>query len=168
MISLLVAHDSNRVIGKDNQLPWHIPEDLKYFKEKTMGKGIVMGRKTFESIGRPLPGRKNIVLTRKKDYEAPGAEVVHSLDDGIRSAAEQHQEIMIIGGAELFKETLPIADRLYVTYIDRPFEGDTYFPPYGKEEWTLVSSSEKHQTSGIPYSFLVYERQEGQKARGSE
>ena len=158
MISLLVAHDENRVIGKDNQLPWHIPEDLKYFKEKTIGKGIVMGRRTFESIGRPLPGRKNIVVTRRRDYEAPGAEVVHTLEEGIRKAADFHREVMIIGGAEIFREVLPFADRLYVTRIDQPFEGDTYFPAYNETEWKLVSASEEHESSGIPYSFRVYER----------
>lgn len=158
MISLLVAHDINKVIGKDNELPWHIPEDLKYFKNKTVGKGIVMGRKTYESIGRPLPKRENIIVTRQQNYEAPGTIVTHSLDKAIELASKIDQEIMIIGGAEIFRETLPVADRLYVTHIDKAFEGDTYFPSYDESEWQLVSNSGEQESNGIPYSFLVYER----------
>lgn len=159
MISLLVAHDINRVIGKDNELPWHIPEDLRYFKQKTVGKGIIMGRKTYESIGRPLPKRKNIIVTRQPDFEAPGATVTHSLDEAIRLAEAVDEEVMIIGGAEIFKETLAKADRLYVTRIDQAFDGDTIFPVYNDSEWQLVSDSGKHESEeGIPYAFLVYER----------
>lgn len=158
MISLLVAHDPNRVIGKNNDLPWHIPEDLRYFKEQTMGKGIVMGRKTFESIGRPLPGRLNIILTRNKDYSAEGAEVVHSMEEAVRLASDMHEEVMIIGGSDIFRMSLPVADRLYITYVDQEFEGDTYFPPYSEEEWALVSSSGKLESDGIPFSYLIYDR----------
>ncbi|TWT28388.1 dihydrofolate reductase, partial [Planomicrobium sp. CPCC 101110] len=133
MISLMVAHDPNRVIGKDNLLPWHIPEDLAYFKKHTLGKGIVMGRNTFESIGRPLPKRRNIIVTRNPEYQVEGADVVHTLDDAIRLASEVHEEIMVIGGEEVFRSVLPRADRLYITMIKKPFEGDTFFPEYGTE-----------------------------------
>ncbi|MFJ7972508.1 dihydrofolate reductase [Psychrobacillus sp. NPDC096389] len=159
MISLIVAHDPNRVIGQDNKMPWHIPGDLAYFKEKTMGKAIVMGRKTFESIGRILPGRKNIIITRNASYKAEGADVVTNLADAVALAKSYHEEVMIIGGEQIFRAILPTADRLYVTFIEQSFEGDTFFPPYGKE-WVLVDTSEKMETAeGIPYVYLVYEKQ---------
>lgn len=158
MISLLVAHDSNRVIGLNNDLPWHIPADLAYFKKMSMGKAMVMGRKTFESIGRPLPGRLSIIVTRNEAYTAEGAVVVHNLTDAIAKAEEYAEEVMIIGGAEIFDATLGIADRLYITYIQKQFEGDTYFPSYGPE-WKLISTSKDAITEDeIPYSFLVYEK----------
>lgn len=157
MISLMVAHDPNRVIGKDNQLPWHIPEDLAYFKKHTVGKGIVMGRNTFESIGRPLPKRRNIILTRNTAYKMDGADVVHTFDEAIQLAAEVHDEVMVIGGEEVFRSILPQADRLYITLIKKPFEGDTFFPEYG-QEWQVVSESEEFNSNGIPFSYLVYER----------
>lgn len=160
MISLIVAHDPNRVIGQDNEMPWHIPGDLAYFKEKTMGKAIVMGRKTFESIGRVLPGRKNIIITRNSSYKAEGADVVTNLPDAVALAKNYHDEVMIIGGEQIFRAILPKADRLYVTFIEQSFEGDTFFPPYGKE-WVLVDTSEKMETSeGIHYVYLVYEKKE--------
>ncbi|MCZ2258256.1 dihydrofolate reductase [Sporosarcina sp. G11-34] len=158
MISLLVAHDQNRVIGANNDLPWHIPEDLAYFKKMTMGKAMVMGRKTYESIGRPLPGRLNIVVTRNKDFSAEGVIVVHELNEAIEKAKVHNEEIMIIGGAEIFRLTLEMADRLYITLIQKTFEGDTFFPSYSNE-WELTSTSEEKMTEdGIPFSFLVYER----------
>lgn len=157
MISLMVAHDPNRVIGKDNQLPWHIPEDLAYFKKHTVGKGIVMGRNTFESIGRPLPKRRNIIVTRNTGYKAEGADVVHTLDQAIRLAEEVHEEVMIIGGAEVFQTVLPKADRLYITLIKTEFEGDTFFPEYGPE-WQVVSESEEKLSNGVAFSYLIFER----------
>lgn len=157
MISLMVAHDPDRVIGKDNGLPWHIPEDLAYFKKHTVGKGMVMGRNTYESIGRPLPKRRNIIVTRNESYSAEGAYVVHTLEDAIRLAEEVHEEVMVIGGEQIFRTILPQADRLYVTLIEKRFDGDTFFPEYG-EEWKLVSKSPEHLSNGIPFSYLVYER----------
>lgn len=157
MISLMVAHDPNRVIGKDNELPWHIPADLAYFKEHTIGKGIIMGRNTFESIGRPLPKRRNIVVTRNDDYEAEGVDVVHNIQDAVKLAKEVHEEVMIIGGEQVFSSVLDDADRLYITLVHQPFEGDTYFPEYGRE-WKLVSESEQQISNEVPFSFLVYER----------
>ena len=157
MISLMVAHDPNRVIGKDNELPWHIPADLAYFKEHTIGKGIVMGRNTFESIGRPLPKRRNIVITRKDDYQAEGVDVVHNIQDAVKLAKEVHEEVMIIGGEQVFNSVLDEADRLYITLVHQAFEGDTYFPEYGRE-WKLVSESEQQISNEVPFSYLVYER----------
>lgn len=157
MISLMVAHDPNRVIGKDNQLPWHIPEDLAYFKKHTIGKGIVMGRNTYESIGRPLPKRRNIVVTRNPEYRADGIDVVHNLDEAIRLAKEQHEEVMVIGGEQIFRTILPHADRLYITLIKQEFDGDTFFPEYGAE-WTAVSESEEQVSGDIRFVYLVLER----------
>lgn len=161
MISLIVAHDPNRVIGLDNQMPWHIPGDLAYFKEKTMDKAIVMGRKTFESIGRVLPGRKNIIVTRNASYKAEGAEVVTNLNDAITLAEAHHKEVMVIGGEQIFRAILPKADRLYITFIQKNFNGDTFFPPYNEEVWSLVETSEEMTTTdGITYVYLVYERKQ--------
>ncbi len=158
MISLMVAHDKNRVIGLNNDMPWHIPEDLAYFKEKTMGKAMVMGRKTYESIGRPLPGRQSIVLTRNKDFAAEGTVVVHELTEAIEQAEKYAEEVMIIGGAEIFSMTLDIADRLYITLIQSEYEGDTFFPSYGPE-WQLVSTTEEMTSkNGTVFSYLVYDK----------
>ena len=127
---------------------------LAYFKKMTMGKAMVMGRKTYESIGRPLPGRLNIVVTRNKDFTAEGVVVVHDLNEAIEKAKEYNDEVMIIGGAEIFRMTLEIADRLYITFIQKHFEGDTFFPAYGPE-WKLVSTSEDKVTEdGTPFHSL--------------
>lgn len=159
MISLIVAHDLNRVIGNENKMPWHIPKELAYFKEKTIGKAIIMGRNTFEAIGRPLPGRLNIVITRNKDYiAAEGVTVVHSIQSAIEVAENYHEEVMIIGGEQIFKEVLPYANQLYVTLIQHQYEGDTFFPEY-EEDWELVSSSEKISTEDeVHYEYLVFKR----------
>lgn len=158
MISLIVAHDIDRVIGKDNDLPWRIPEDLAYFKRMTMGKPMIMGRKTFDSIGKPLPGRQSIVVTRNENYAQEGVIVTHTLKEAIEVAKEYADEVMIIGGAEIFSLGLSVADRLYVTHINKHFEGDVYFPMYGTE-WKLVSTSDELQSkNGTPFSYLVYEK----------
>lgn len=159
MISLMVAHDPSYVIGKDNKLPWHIPEDLAYFKKHTVGKGMVMGRNTYESIGRPLPKRRNIIVTRNTGYQAEGADVVHTIEEAIRLAESVHEEVMVIGGEQIFRSVLPIADRLYITLIHKHFEGDTYFPEYG-DEWKLVSESAQQLSGDIPFTYLVFERKE--------
>jgi len=160
MISLIVAHDQNRVIGMDNKMPWYIPNELAYFKEKTMGKAIVMGRNTFESIGRPLPGRLNVVVTRNHSYAHEGVTVVHTIEKAIQIAGKYHDEIMVIGGEQIFKEVLPYADLLYVTLIEHQYDGDTFFPPYDNE-WQLVSSSETVTTQdGLTYIYLIYKRKE--------
>ena len=158
MISLMVAHDPNRVIGFNNDLPWHIPEDLAYFKAKTMGKAMIMGRKTYDSIGRPLPGRQSIVITRNKEFSAEGVVVVHDLKEAIEQAKDYAEEVMVIGGAEIFRIAMGIADRLYITYIQSEYEGDTFFPSYGPE-WKLVSTTkEMISKNGTAYSYLIYEK----------
>lgn len=155
MISLIVAHDNNRVIGLNNEMPWHLPGDLAYFKEKTMGKPIIMGRNTFESIGRPLPGRRNIIITRNKAYEAAGAEIVHSLEEALELTKDAEEQ-MVIGGEQIFKEALPLADRLYITKIDYSFEGDTFFPSY--EDWVEKTTAENHEANGFTFRYTIYEK----------
>lgn len=156
MISLIVAHDKNRVIGYENDMPWHLPGDLQYFKETTMGKPIIMGRKTFESIGRPLPGRRNIVITRNASYSADGIEVVGSLDEAL-TLVNGVPEVMVIGGEQIFTQALPLADRLYITLIDHEFHGDTYFPAY--EGWKMVSERKPIETpEGYSFKYCVFEK----------
>jgi len=158
LISLIVAHDPNRVIGLNNDLPWHIPEDLAYFKKMTMGKSMVMGRKTFDSIGRPLPGRQSIVITRNEEYAKEGVIVVHGLSEALEEAKKYSAEVMIIGGSEIFSHALDIAGRLYITYIHTEFDGDTLFPAYN-QDWKVLSSSEKLVSeNGTPFTYLIYER----------
>jgi len=156
MISLIVAHDKNRVIGYENKMPWHLPGDLQYFKEMTMGKPIIMGRKTFESIGRPLPGRRNIVISRNERYNADGIEVVSSLDEALQLTKDD-VEVMIIGGEQIFRIALPLAQRLYITEIHNEFKGDTYFPEY--EGWQLVSCQDKLTSNeGFTFQYCIYEK----------
>lgn len=158
-ISIVVAMAANRVIGRDNQLPWHLPADLKHFKQTTMGKPILMGRKTWESIGRPLPGRTNIVITRDENYDAPGCVVVHSIEAALQTAAEQ-DEVMIIGGAEFYCQVLPRTDRIYLTRINEDFEGDTLFPELNSSEWQLVEQTDCDADDNNPhsYSFITLDR----------
>jgi dihydrofolate reductase len=158
MISLLVAMDENRVIGKDNKLPWYLPADLQYFKRITMGHPIVMGRKTYDSIGRILPGRENVIVTRSKDYQQNGAVILHSIEDIIRYANAHDDEVFVIGGAEIFKEILPAADKLYITNIHHAFEGDVFFPEINETEWTILSKTEGKvdEKNLYPHDFIVY------------
>lgn len=159
MISFLVAMSKNRVIGKNNDLPWHLPADLAYFKRTTMHHTIVMGRKTHESIGRALPGRRNIVVTTKKNYRAEGCEIVHSVDEAMKLLPED-DEVFVIGGSQLFKAFYPFAERLYVTYIDEEFAGDTFFPEIDESEWKRISTErgEKNEKNPYDYFHIVYER----------
>lgn len=156
-LSLIVAAAANGVIGRDNKLPWHLPNDLKYFKAVTMGKPVVMGRKTFESIGKPLPGRPNIVVTRDPAWTAPGVTVAHGLDEAIRAAEGfGAEEVMIIGGAQIFAESFGKADRLYLTEVHAAVEGDVVLTGYDPADWREVGR-ERHD--GDPaYSFVVLER----------
>lgn len=160
MISLIFAMDQNRLIGKDNQLPWHLPADLQYFKKVTMGKPIVMGRKTFDSIGRVLPGRENVIVTRNRSYTNDNCTVLHSVDEVKQFAEASEQEVFIIGGAEIFKEILPVADRLYITEIQESFEGDTYFPAIDEKKWKLVSSTPGivDEKNKYVHQYIVLER----------
>jgi dihydrofolate reductase len=150
--------DENGVIGRDNRLPWHLPADLAYFRQLTTGHTVVMGRKTFESIGKPLKNRRNVVVTRNPAFRADGCTVVHSLAEAWRAAGDG--DVFVIGGAELFREALPAADRLYVTRIHHAFEGDVYFPEFPADEWRLVSRRPGVKDERNPYDheFLVYER----------
>ena len=158
-ISIVVAMAANRVIGRDNQLPWHLPADLKHFKQTTMGKPILMGRKTWESIGRPLPGRTNIVITRDENYDAPGCVVVHSIEAALQAAAKQ-DEVMIIGGAEFYRQVLPRTDRIYLTRINEDFEGDTLFPELDSSEWQEAERVDCDADDNNPhsYSFITLDR----------
>ena len=158
-LSLIVALSTNRVIGKDNQMPWHLSADLKRFKAITWGKPILMGRKTHESIGRPLPGRNNIVLTSDPAYRAEGCAIAHSLAEALDIAGAA-EELMIIGGASLYQRFLPEAGRLYLTLIEREFDGDTYFPPYSMEDWRVVDSETVSDDPSVDftYRFLVLEQ----------
>lgn len=158
ILSLVVAMSTNRIIGRNNRLPWHLPADLRYFKRITLGKPIVMGRKTHESIGRPLPGRSNIVLTRNPTYMAPGCLVAHSLPEAL-AAAEPAEEIMLIGGASLFEQTLPRADRIYLTEVAAEAQGDAKFPPIDRQRWREVWREDHPADDKNPYaySFILLE-----------
>lgn len=141
IVSLLLAASENGVIGKNNTLPWHLPDDLKYFKNLTWGLPILMGRKTFDSIGKPLPGRKSIVITRDKEWHHEGVEAVHSIKEAVQKGEGfGAKEIFVIGGAQIFNETLPIANRIYLTRIHQRFDGDVFFPEISESEWALTSS----------------------------
>lgn len=160
MISFILAMDENRVIGKDNQLPWHLPEDLKFFKRVTMGHPIAMGRKTHESIGRILPGRENIIITRQPNFQCEGCTVFYSVQEFVNYCRKQDDEIFVIGGAEIFKETFPFADRLYITMIREEFEGDTFFPDFDERDWELKSCEKgiKNDKNPYDYEFRIYQR----------
>ena len=160
-ISIIAAMSDGRVIGKGNQLPWHLPADLAFFKKTTMGKPIVMGRNTYDSIGRALPGRRNIVISRNTGLSIDGCEVLHSPQEVI-DATKNESELMIIGGALIYKYFLPHANRLYLTLIDAKFEGDAYFPDYESMAKWKVMARENHELderNTYPYSFLTLDRQ---------
>ena len=158
-ISIVVAMDTKGVIGRDNGLPWHLPADLQHFKRTTMGKPILMGRKTHESIGRPLPGRTNIVITRDTGYRAEGCVVVNSIDAALEAAGEQ-EEIMVIGGAEFYRQVLPRTDTIYLTRIHEIFTGDTFFPELNDADWREVERSDHAADEKNPhdYSFIRLDR----------
>lgn len=161
MISLLVAMDRNNVIGFENDMPWHLPNDLKYFKEKTTGHTIIMGRKTYDSIGRPLPNRKNVILTRQTTEFPNDVEVIHSIEEIYEwQKSHPNEELFVIGGGDIFKQVLPFADRLYITKIDEAFEGDTFFPKFSLSDWKLTTSikGEKDSKNNYDYYFQQYDR----------
>jgi dihydrofolate reductase len=158
MISMIWAMGRDNALGCKNRMPWYIPADFAYFKKATMGKPVIMGRKTFESIGKPLPGRKNIVITRDTSYNPEGCIVVNSIDEAMESAGEG--ETFIIGGAEIYRAFMPIADKLYMTLINEEFEADSFFPEIDYSRWKLVSSERgiKDEKNPFDYEWLVYER----------
>ncbi len=158
-ISIVVAMDRNRVIGRGKRLPWHLPDDLKRFKAVTMGHPVIMGRRTHESIGKPLPGRTNIVLTADPQYTAEGCVVAGSLDEGFRAAADV-KEVMIIGGAAVYREALPLADRIYLTTVHAELEGDAWFPIIDWSEWdvrdeAMHGADDRHTYA---FSFFILDR----------
>jgi len=155
-VSLIVAMASNRVIGHRGDIPWKIPGEQKMFKKITLGHCVIMGRKTYESLGRPLPGRTNIVVTRQTDYQAPGCMIVHDLKGAIKSCPAEESEAFICGGGQLYHESLPMADRIYLSVLLREVPGDTYFPEIPEAEFSVKKSE---FIDGIePYNFFIYER----------
>lgn len=160
-ISLIAAVAQNRVIGKKNDLPWHLPDDFAFFKRKTSHHPIIMGRKSLEALGKPLPNRTNIVVTRNADFQATGVTVTHTLDAAIDSAKSINQdEIFVIGGAEIYALALPVATTLYLTEIHKAYEGDAYFPEFVRSEWDEINrvphpADERHETG---FDFVEYER----------
>ncbi len=159
MISIIAAMGKNRELGLEGKLPWHLPDDFKRFKNLTTGHAVIMGRKTFESIGKPLPQRKNIIITRDAAYAAPGCVVVHSMEEAFKAAADD-TETFVVGGAEIYKLALPYAHKMYLTLVDAAPQADAYFPEFDKSEWTVAQeephpSDEKHQ---YPFVFTVFVR----------
>ncbi|MDX8386971.1 MAG: dihydrofolate reductase [Ghiorsea sp.] len=160
MISLIWAMDQQRLIGADNQMPWHLPADMAWFREHTLGKSILMGRKTFDSIGKPLPKRRNLILSRQKDLTIEGCEVVHDLAEVAQSF--EGEELMVMGGAEIYALAMPFAQRLYCTNIQTSFEGDAWFPEMDMSAWqrTTKQQHQPDEKNKYPYQFEIYQRNE--------
>ena len=159
ILSMIVATADDNVIGKDNDMPWHLPADLAYFKKVTLGKPVIMGRKTYESIGRPLPGRRNIVISRDENYQKEGIDTVTSVEQAL-ALVQDVEEIMVIGGGAIYKHCLPAATRLYITHIKASIDGDTRFPDYDDGSWQKISSEVRDSDKKNAYQldFCVYER----------
>lgn len=160
LLALIAACARGGVIGIENRLPWHLPEDMKFFRETTRGKPVIMGRKTWESLPdafRPLPGRLNIVVSRNPDFQAAGGQVVASLE-AARAAAGDADIAFVIGGAELYRQALPLADRLLLTEIDRDYAGDAFFPDFDRSVWRETARQPHVAESGLPFAFVSYER----------
>lgn len=158
-LALIAAMSTNRVIGKNNQLPWHMPADLKHFKRLTVNKPVVMGRKTYESIGRPLPKRRNLVITQQPDFSAEGCEIFNSIDTAIEAVGDA-DEVMIIGGAGIYQQVIDRVDTMYLTIIESDISGDAYFPEWQEKDWDEVSN-EAHPADSenpLPYRFTQYKR----------
>lgn len=160
-LSLIVAMAKNRTIGINNTLPWRCPEDLKHFKALTMGHHMIMGRKTFDSIGKPLPGRTTVVVTRNSDLDIPGCVIEHGLEEAIAACAGD-DEVFIVGGAELYRQALPLVDTLYITEIQQDVEGDAHFPTFDPSEWREVAREVKSQETPQPlqFHFVTYRRKQ--------
>ncbi len=156
-LSLIAAMANERVIGRDNTLPWRLPEDLQHFKRTTLGKPVIMGRKTWESLGRPLPGRRNIVVSRNPDYLPVGGELVSSLEAAMAATADV-EEAFVIGGADLYRQALPLAQRIYLTEIAGDYAGDAHFPEFAAADWREVSREAHTSSDGIAYAFVLYQR----------
>ncbi|MGH1335756.1 MAG: dihydrofolate reductase [Aureispira sp.] len=169
LISIIVGLGHDQVIGKDNDMPWHLSADLRYFAKTTKGHPIIMGRKCYASIGRPLPKRKNIIITRNTAFKAEGCAVVHSLEQALKEAAAYYStsdtteaEVFVIGGGEIYRQALSLADRLYITYIDVKVEGgDVFFPEFDQKQWRTIKEEahQKDEKNAYDYKFVVLERQ---------
>lgn len=159
VLSIIVAAAENNAIGKDNELLWHLPNDFKFFKQKTMGRSLIMGRKTFESLDGALPRRRNIVITRQPDYQSAGAEVVHSLTAALERCKGE-EEVFIGGGAEIYQQAIVLVDRIYLTRVHTHVDGDSYFVELNAAEWNLVSAEhhEADERHAFAYTFMQYER----------
>jgi dihydrofolate reductase len=156
-LSIIVAIAKNRVIGINNTLPWHLPEDLKRFRALTMGHHIIMGRKTYDSLGRLLPGRTTVIVTRNTDYKVAGALIAHSLQDAI-ALCKADDEVFLIGGAELYQEGLKLSNKLYITEIVLDVEGDAYFPEYSSNEWQESAREAHVSEQGLAFNYVTYVR----------
>ncbi|MHA6247298.1 dihydrofolate reductase [Pontibacter sp. CAU 1760] len=159
MIAIVVAAAENNVIGKDNNLIWHLPADLRHFKQMTMGHPIVMGRKTYESIGKPLPGRTTVIITSQEDYKAEGCIITYSVQEALDEAKKLDEAVYIIGGAEIYKQALPLTDTVYLTRIHQAFEGDVSFPALDTADWVTVSAEHHQPDEKNPYSYSFLELQ---------
>jgi dihydrofolate reductase len=155
-ISAIAAISDNKVLGNKGKIPWQIPEDMKHFRDITLGHPIIMGRKTWDALGKPLPGRTNIVITRDKSVHPEGAQVVHSIEQAIKEAKKEKKEIFIVGGGEIYKLALPYTDKLYLTLVEGIFTGDAFFPDYS--DFKKILSEEKHDSGKYKYTFLELER----------
>ncbi|MDZ4846658.1 MAG: dihydrofolate reductase [Chitinophagales bacterium] len=160
MVSILVAASENNVIGKGNAIPWRMPVDMRYFKKLTTDNVVIMGRKTYESIGKPLANRANVIVTRKEDMRVAGAFVAHSLRDALEKGKASGRNVFVIGGEEIYKQALPSVDRVYLTRIHAHIDGDAYFPALNKSEWTLISSESNapDEKNKFACDFEVYQR----------
>ncbi len=156
-INVIAAMAKNRTIGIKNTLPWHLPEDLKHFKALTMGHHIVMGRKTYESIGRPLPGRTTVIVTRDPNYRVEGCLTAHSIDAAIQACGDD-PEVFFVGGADLYSQVLARADRLYLTEIQQEYAGDAHFPAFDKQSWRETARDAQVSAAGLAYHFVTYDR----------
>lgn len=157
-LSLIAAVASNGIIGSDNALPWRLPEDLKRFKALTLGHPVIMGRKTYESIGRPLPGRRNIIVTRNAVFQAEGCEISASLDAALATCNGTTDEVFVIGGAQIYAEAMSRAQRLYLTEVRRAFPGDARFPEFDPNEWNETTREAHLAADGLAFDFVVYDR----------
>jgi dihydrofolate reductase len=156
-LNIIVAMARNGVIGIDNKMPWHIPGELKYFKNLTMGHHIIMGRKTYDSIGRPLPGRTTIIVTHDPEYVQDGCLVAHSMEEAVDLAVRDDQ-VFFVGGSSLYKQALPLVERMYITEIQADYEGDAHFPAFDRKAWREVSRVSQVAGDGLAFDYVVYER----------
>ena len=156
-LSIIVAIANNQVIGINNTLPWHLPEDLKHFRALTTGHHIIMGRKTYESLGRLLPGRTTVIVTRNKDYQLEGALIAHSLEAAV-ALCQNDGEVFLIGGAELYQDGLKLADKLYITDVDLTVDGDAFFPDFDLNLWQEITRETHTSAQGLPFSYITYMR----------